>query len=142
MTNDTALCFLHLGATLHGVQLPATALLARGLKRSGFLITLPPVARAALGVLAGGVILAVLAGAVSVWLLPATALQEPYVRAQVAGWTLFWGYRLVVQLHIYAPLVPPPYRCVHWLLVGLFAAKTCCFGVAVWAAWPWPIIRG
>jgi hypothetical protein len=142
MTNDTALLFLQLGATLHGVQLPATALLARGLKSSDFLTTLPPVARAVLAVLAGGVILAVLAGAVSMWLLPAKALQEPYVRAQVAGWTLFWGYRLVVQLHIYAPLVPARYRFVHWLLVGLFAAKTCCFAVAAWAVWPWPVILG
>jgi hypothetical protein len=128
--HDWGLWALRLGGTLHLVQLPSMAVLAIALRRHRLLDSLPPLLKRVLFVLAGGVVLAVLAGSSLCWLLPGPALSQPFGITFAISWSLFWAYRLWVQCFVYAPHVPLEQRWAHLGLVLLFCAKTLCFAEA------------
>jgi hypothetical protein len=88
-----------------------------------------------LGVIGGGIVLAVLWGALWCWLLPDALLGTPFGVMFTSGWLMFWGYRLAAQIFVYGPWVPSNYRWAHYLLIGVFSLKTACFACATQSAW-------
>jgi hypothetical protein len=121
---------LHVGGALHFVQVPAMLGLALVVRQRNLAADVAEPVRRILAVLGGGIVLLVLPGGVASALLPIALLRSPFGYAYVATWCVFWTYRWLAQLIVYAPLIPPGGVLAHRCLVLVFSAKVTCYALA------------
>jgi hypothetical protein len=126
---------VHAGGALHFVQVPAMIALALIVRQRGLAAHLTEPVRRILAVLGGGIVLLVLPGGIASGLLPASLLRTPFGCGYLATWCAFWAYRLVAQVLVYSPIIPPSGAAAHRFLTLVFVAKTACYAVAFLCFW-------
>ena len=104
---------LRVGGVLHFVQLPAMWALWRVVQRYRLDAQVPEALRRILGVLGGGIVLAVFSGGVLALLLAPQALACGFGFGFTLSWALFWAYRLAAQVFVYGPVIPHSGRWAH-----------------------------
>lgn len=125
---------LRVGGALHFVQLPAMVGLWFTVERLRLRQQIPAALQRILGVLAGGIVLAVASGGVLALALDAKTLSSSFGRCFALSWSLFWAYRLAAQVFVYGPALPARARSVHRLLSLVFVAKTAAYTFATYVA--------
>jgi hypothetical protein len=125
---------LRVGGILHFVQVPAMVGLWFTIQRYRLQEQLSATLQRILGVLGGGIVLAVGAGGVLSLTLDPSVLCSSFGVCFAVSWSLFWAYRLAAQVFVYGPVIPLRARFVHWLLSLVFAAKTVAYSFATYVA--------
>jgi hypothetical protein len=133
LLNDGVLA-LRVGGVLHFVQLPAMVGLWFTVQRYRLREQVPEVLQRILGVLGGGIVLAVAAGGVLALSVDPVMLSGCFGCCFAASWAVFWAYRLLAQLFVYGPVVPTRGRFAHWLLSLVFITKTAAYSFATYVA--------
>lgn len=134
---ETGVLALRLGGALHFVQLPAMWALWRAVQRYRLDVQVPEALRRILGVLGGGIVLAVFSGGVLALLLTPETFAGGFGFGFTLSWALFWAYRLTAQVFVYGPVIPLAGRWAHWLLSLVFVTKTLAYCVAAYCSFCW-----
>lgn len=124
MTDVGLARLVFVAGALHFLQIPGMLVALRTLGVGSELRSLPPLVHRMVVVMAGGIVLCVLGLGLVVTCWSEQVATTRLGAALCAFGCVFWGYRSVVQIVLYARLWPPQGTWAHRILALLFPLKT------------------